>query len=154
MNVRPAAPLVPPDFVVPDPPDSADFAFEVLGPHHNEADLAAWTGSMEHIQATPGFAGRSWPIRAFTPAENLGDLVTHAEHHRAHLDFAWTVLDPATREVIGCVYVLPDPLGEYDAAARSWVVATRAHLDAVLFRHISEWLAAEWPFTSVRYEPR
>ncbi len=67
-------PFVPDGFVVPDPPATGDFAFEVLGPQHNDPDLAAWTGSMAHIQATPGFVGRSWPVRVYTADENLQDL--------------------------------------------------------------------------------
>lgn len=48
-------PLIPPDFPVPEPPSHPRFDFAVLGPEHNAADLEAWSSSIEHIHATPGF---------------------------------------------------------------------------------------------------
>jgi hypothetical protein len=37
---------------------------------------------------------------------------------------------------------------------RSWVRASRAELDAPLFRTVSTWLAEAWPFERVDYAPR
>jgi hypothetical protein len=56
-------PLVPDGFVVPPPLTTDQFRLEPLGPQHNEADHAAWTTSIEHIRATPGFADTDWPGR-------------------------------------------------------------------------------------------
>lgn len=148
------APFVPDGFVIPAPPSTEDFAFEPLGPQHNEADLAAWTGSLEHIQHTPGFVGRSWPVRVFTLAENLKDLQMHSDDFAARTGFTWTVLDPRSGETIGCVYVYPDKAGEADAQVSSWVIASRAALDASLYRHILGWLQARWPFERIRYAER
>ena len=72
----PSAPFVPADFVPPSGLVTDAFVLEPLGPRHNEADYAAWTSSIPHIQATPGFAGGSWP-HEMTLAENLGDLEMH-----------------------------------------------------------------------------
>lgn len=144
--------LVPDGFVPPLPADTADFAFEVLGPEHNEADLAAWSRSVEHIHATPGWRPDGWPDRVYTLEENLADLTEHREHHVTGLDFAWTVLDPVDRgAVIGCVYVKPDRSGATDAEVRSWVVVDRAELDTVLRAHIRDWVEREWPFASFAY---
>ena len=59
-------------------------------------------------------------------------------------------------ETIGCLYVYPpkDDEAGVDAGVSSWVVADRADLDAVLYRHILGWLRAEWPFTRIRYAER
>ena len=54
--------FVPEDFAVPDGFIAAEFRLTPLGPQHNEADYAAWTASIDHIRATPGFgeaAGRT-----------------------------------------------------------------------------------------------
>ena len=76
----PQEPLVPDDFDVPRVLRSAQFHLEPLGPQHNVADLNAWTTSVDHIRATPGFEGRSWPPDGGLSAEgNLGDLVRHAD---------------------------------------------------------------------------
>jgi hypothetical protein len=55
--------------------------------------------------------------------------------------------------VIGCVYIYAPRDGDYDASVHSWVRASHAHLDKSLWRAVSEWLASNWPFESVRYEP-
>jgi hypothetical protein len=56
--------------------------------------------------------------------------------------------------VIGCVYIYPQPDGDDDASALSWVRGSHAHLDTPLWRAVSEWLASDWPFASVEYAPR
>ena len=90
-------------------------------------------------------------MRPYTPDENLADLVQHRYHHERRYDFAWTVLDPTDRRVVlGCVYLEPDPTGQADAEARSWVRADRAELDDPLRRHLRPWFAEAWPLT-IRY---
>lgn len=124
------------------PPRHELFVFEVLGPEHNGADLAAWSSSIDHIRATPGF-GRPWPERPYTTDENLADLTEHRDHHERRLDYAWTVLDPDDRSaVIGCVYLKPDPTGRSGATGSSWVRASHAHLDAPLVDHLAPWFAS------------
>lgn len=73
-----------------------------LGPEHNERDHAAWSSSIDHIRATPGFAERSWP-HPMSLAENLADLEAHARDFAERKGFTYTVLDPATNDVLGCV---------------------------------------------------
>ena len=65
--------FVPVDFAVPGGLTAEEFRLEPLGPQHNAADYAAWTASIGHIQATPGFAGTGWP-HEMSLAENLRDL--------------------------------------------------------------------------------
>jgi len=145
-------PLVPPDFSVPEPPSHPQFRFAVLGPEYNAADLDAWSSSIEHIHASPGFRGDRWPWRRYTLEENLADLEQHKDHHERRLEFAWTVLDPEQPDtVIGCVYLKPDPTGAAQAEARSWVRANRADLDQELREHLRPWFATAWPLR-VRYE--
>jgi hypothetical protein len=147
------ADFVPTDLEVPLGIETPDFVLEPLGPQHNESDYDAWTSSMEHIAATPGFPWGTWP-REMPSDENHADLVRHAEDFRARKGFTYTVLDPASRDVIGCVYIYPARDAEYDAKAQSWVRASHAQLDVPLWRAVSEWLAADWPFANVQYAPR
>jgi hypothetical protein len=108
---------------------------------------------MEHIAATPGFAGGSWP-HEMTADENRGDLQRHADDFRERRGFTYTVLEPASRDVIGCVYIYPVRDAAHDACALSWVRKSHAHLDTPLWRAVSAWLAADWPFANVEYAPR
>ena len=61
--------FVPDGFEPPTSLTTDRFRLEPLGPQHNESDHAAWTSSIEHIHATPGFAG-SWP----PPEGNCGSM--------------------------------------------------------------------------------
>jgi hypothetical protein len=146
------AEFVPPDFDIPLGLATSELVLEPLGPEHNASDYDAWTSSMDHIKATPGFAGGSWP-REMTSDENRGDLERHANDFRARNGFTYTVLDPASRDVIGCVYIYPVRDGE-GASVLSWVRASHAQLDVPLWRAVSEWLESDWPFVSVKYAPR
>ena len=145
--------FVPPDFDAPLRLETPRFVLEPLGPEHNDRDYDAWTSSFEHIRATPGWEDSSWP-REMTPDENRADLQRHADDFRNRMGFTYTVLDPASGDVIGCVYIYPRRDSDVDARTRSWVRASHAELDTALWRAVSEWLASDWPFGSVEYAPR
>jgi len=145
--------FVPPDFDVPQRLATPQFVLEPLGPAHNDRDYEAWTSSMEHIHATPGYEESRWP-REMTRDENRRDLQRHADDFRNRTGFTYSVLDPASRDVIGCVYIYPVADGDHDARVLSWVRASRAELDIALFSAVRDWLAAGWPFRSVDYALR
>jgi hypothetical protein len=44
--------------------------------------------------------------------------------------------------------------GDHDACALSWVRESHADLDEPLWRTVSEWLEADWPFATGEYAPR
>jgi hypothetical protein len=121
---------------------------EPLAPQHNDADYAAWSSSIEHIRATPGFEGGRWP-REMTLDENRADLERHARDFEQRRGFTYTVLDPASRAVTGCLYIYPAEGG--GALVLSWVRATHAQLDAELRRVVRAWLEDAWPFERVEY---
>ncbi|HEX4521806.1 MAG TPA: peroxide stress protein YaaA [Gaiellaceae bacterium] len=131
--------FVPAGFRPPAGLTTADFRLEPLGPEHNERDQAAWMSSIDHINATPGWSDGPWPFE-MTARSNLADLEMHARHFREGRGFTYTVLEPATEDVIGCVYIYPD-------GTRSWVRASHAELDAPLREAVAAWLATDtWPF--------
>jgi hypothetical protein len=153
--------FVPADFAVPDGLTAGELRLEPLGPEHNAADYAAWTASIGHIQATPGFAGSGWP-HEMSLEENLGDLERHARDFADRRGFTYTVLNTGTSEVIGCVYIYPPrgesqagaSPGEQPAAVSSWVRADQSALDPVLYHTVRAWLEHDWPFHSIDYAPR
>jgi hypothetical protein len=153
--------FVPADFAAPGGLVAEQFRLEPLGPQHNAADYAAWTASIDHIQATPGFAGTGWPV-PMSLADNLRDLERHAQDFAQRRGFTYTVLSIGAGEVIGCVYIYP-PRGETPgggsaggrhARVRSWVRADRAELHPVLYRTVVAWLEQYWPFRSIEYAQR
>jgi hypothetical protein len=145
--------FVPPGFEVPLALAANQFRLEPLGPQHNEPDYEAWSTSREHIRLTPGWETSSWPDDR-SLADNLRDLQGHAGDFENRSGFTYTVLDPATEDVIGCVYIYPDKSGQHDARVRSWVRASRPELDRQLWRAVTAWLADDWPFERVAYAER
>jgi len=130
-----------------------------LGPQHNESDYAAWTASIDHIRATPGFAGRNWP-HEMSLDDNLRDLEGHARDFALRRGFTYTVLSAGAGDVIGCVYIYPpkgqepDGTGHRHATVSSWVRADHPALDPVLYDTVRAWLERDWPFDSIEYAPR
>jgi hypothetical protein len=152
MNGQFQSPFVPDDFAVPSELVTDQFRLQPLGPEHNAEDYQAWTSSMDHIHATPGYEDSSWP-KPMTLADNLADLERHAADFAARSGFTYTVLDTECGDIIGCVYIYPSeaPGG---ARVESWVRADRATLDGALYNAVLAWLKAAWPFTVINYAER
>ena len=162
-GVEASAPFVPASFDPPTGLVDGAFVLEPLGPRHNEPDYAAWSSSLDHIRATPGFPWGAWP-HEMSLAENLADLEMHERDFENRAGFTYTVLDPESGDVIGCLYVYPLRRRNDDgtaaepipgaASVRSWVREDRAALDEPLWRAVSAWLGAEWPFERIEYAAR
>jgi hypothetical protein len=159
---RPRA-FVPDDFAVPRELIAEEFRLEPLGPQHNAGDYEAWTSSIDHIRATPGFqdfgttpgsGGGSWPDPELTLEENFADLRRHAEDFAQRAGFTYAVLARSSNRVIGCVYIYPSRRADGAADVHSWVRADRADLDVALHDAVSAWLSDVWPFTAVSYASR
>jgi hypothetical protein len=146
-------PFVPEDFEPPPHLDVDGHHLEALGPQHNERDYAASTSSIEHILATPGYAGAAWP-HEMTIDDNRRDLQRHADDFAARTGFTYTVLGPDGSTVVGCVYTYPSDEPDFDVRVRSWVRAQDAWLDPVLYAGVRDWLRDTWPFEHVDYVPR
>ncbi len=81
----------------------------------------------------------------------------HVADFAARTGFTWTVLEPASRSVIGCVYLYPSEAEDSppeQVTVRSWVRADKATLDAELYRLVSDWITNDWPSASFVYAPR
>jgi hypothetical protein len=86
--------------------------------------------------------------------DNLRDLQRHADDFANRRGFTYTMLEPGSGDVVGCVYIYPDDAARRRASVTSWVRATRAELDVPLWRTVSAWPAADWPFDSVGCDAR
>ncbi|WP_327253463.1 N-acetyltransferase [Streptomyces sp. NBC_01244] len=129
------------------------FRLEPLGPEHNEGDLAAWSGSIAHVRATPGFLGDWPPPEGMTPEANLADLVRHARDFAERRGFTYSVLEGEQEgegEVIGCLYIYPAKADPGRVHISSWVCADRAALDKTVYETVMRWLAEVWPFDAER----
>jgi CubicO group peptidase (beta-lactamase class C family) len=147
------ASFVPDTFTPPAGLDGDAFRLRPLGREHNDSDYGAWTSSIDHIHATPGYEGATWP-HPMTPDENRRDLEAHAADFAARKGFTYTVLAREEGAVMGCVYIYPSEKPEFDVRVRSWVRAQDADLDAVLYTTVRDWLRHAWPFKRVEYAAR
>ncbi|MEU4729101.1 N-acetyltransferase [Streptomyces sp. NPDC023588] len=150
--------FVPEDFEVPRAFVADGFRLEPLGERHNARDLAAWSGSIAHIRATPGFVGRGWPpVDGMSAEANLADLVRHAREFEERVAFAYSVLEgDGDGDVVGCLYIHPARETPGRVQVSSWVRADRAALDGPLYEAVGRWLREVWPFDGERidYAPR
>ena len=143
--------FVPGDFEVPLTLVGPGFRLEPLGPEHNERDYEAWTSSIDHIRATPGFPDGKWPSM-MSLEDNRAALERHARHFAERVGFTYSVLDGDA--VVGCVYIYPSDAADIDATVQSWVTAGRKELDLPLWRAVASWLVTDWPFTAIDYIDR
>jgi hypothetical protein len=107
--------------------------------------------SIDHIRSTPGLEAWDWPT-PMSLEQNLDDLEQHAREFEEREGFTYSVLDGV--EVIGCVYIYPSRAEGYDAKVLSWVRASRAEMDARVWRSLSAWLTTAWPFERLAYAAR
>jgi len=95
--------------------------------------------------------GRTGPCRLRkTPPTSPGTSGDFANR----TGFAYTVLDAASADVIGCVYFYPPRRSGYDVDVRSWVREDHAELDKPLNDLVRRWLAEAWPFQKPDYAER
>ncbi|MFE2289111.1 N-acetyltransferase [Streptomyces sp. NPDC059443] len=130
------------------------FRLEPLGPEHNERDLAAWSGSIAHVRATPGFLGNWPPLEGMSAEQNLADLVRHAGDFAGRRGFTYSVLEGEgeAAEVVGCLYIYPSKADPERVQVSSWVRADRVALDKAVYDAVTDWLAEFWPFAAERID--
>ncbi|WP_371616547.1 N-acetyltransferase [Streptomyces sp. NBC_00454] len=130
------------------------FWLEPLGPEHNERDLAAWSGSIAHVRATPGFLGDWPPLEGMSAEANLADLVRHAQDFADRRGFTYSVLEGEgeAADVIGCLYIYPAKADPERVHVSSWVRADRAELDKAVYEAVTNWFAEVWPFAPERID--
>jgi hypothetical protein len=150
-----STPFVPDEFRVPEGNRTDLFVIEPLQERHNKSDHEAWTSSREHIKTTPGFVGQQlWVDEDFSVDDNAASIAKHSRDFEKRVEFNYAVVDTATGEVIGSVYIRPASRDGHDADVRSWVRADRAELDKPLHDFVTRWLAYAWPFRSPDYAQR
>lgn len=125
---------------------------------HVELDYAAVMASREQLNR---WSQTTWPTPDFTLAENHADLERHQREHDEGVAFTYTVLDPAERRCLGCVYITPLPASAahlytkegYGAKVTFWIRSDEADssLESHLIATLRGWFAAEWPFDRLIY---
>jgi hypothetical protein len=145
--------FVPEDFAVPESLSTDRYRLEVLRPSVAELDYDAVMSSRERLRQV--FAeDDDWPADDMTLEFNIGDLERHEAEFRAREAFAYTVLSPDGESCMGCVYLYPSSVADYDCEVYLWVRESEVDLDGHLYAAVRSWLKTDWPFENPAFPGR
>lgn len=145
--------FVPDSFIVPEVLAHRQFILKPLKEIHTELDYKAVMSSVDHLTGVLG--NKNWP-GDLTIEEDRNALKSHEWEFKHRTGFAYTVLIPSEKEIIGCVYINPSRLDDYDSEIGLWVTEKEFNkgTDEVLFNAVDTWLKNNWPFKKVIYPGR
>jgi hypothetical protein len=145
--------IVPASFAVPEILETTEFRLRMLTVRDLIADDEAVTSSAAHLQAV--FRGGGWSD-GLTLEQNLIDLGWHQKEFQRRSSFAYTVVDPSERRVLGCVYIDPTRQPGCDAEVTMWARQSKlaTGLETRLVAAVRDRLARAWPFDRVDYPGR
>jgi hypothetical protein len=97
-----------------------------------------------------------WPEDTMTMEDDLVDLGWHQKEAQLRRSFNYAIVSPDGSRLLGCVYVDPPEKRGADAEVCLWVRADEEStgLEDEVEAAVREWLAAEWPFETVRWPGR
>jgi len=147
-------PFMPAEFKVPDTLQNEHFRLRMLLVNDVVKDYDAVMSSIEHLQEM--FPNSSWPTKDLTLEQDLIDLGWHQKEFQLRSSFTYTVVRLDESEVLGCIYIFPTDIGDYNAKITMWVRSSvlEEGLDSILFNTVKQWINEEWPFKKVAYPGR
>ena len=145
--------FVPEDFKVPKSLVTDLYRLGILEPKVAEIDYEAVMSSKERLRHI-FCENDEWPADNMTLEDNIRDLEQHEEEFHSRKAFAYTVLSLTKERCIGCVYLYPSSISEYDCEAYLWVRTSEVDLDDNLYKNIRNWLKTHWPFKRVAFPGR
>jgi hypothetical protein len=94
-----------------------------------------------------------WPAEDMSLEEDMIDLAWHQKEAQLRRSFNYAVMSPDESRLLGCVYVDPPEKAGADADVAFWVRDDEATtgLEAELERAVRAWVAADWPFETIRW---
>jgi len=118
-----------------------------------ELDYKAVMSSIDHMHSV---LGDGWPDEDMTIEEDRRALEMHEREFERRERFVYTVVNLDETECLGCIYIRPSRLDEFDAEVVMWVTqdAFDNGLDDVVLNALKDWLDSEWPFDGVVFPGR
>jgi hypothetical protein len=145
--------FVPESLRVPDSLDTDHFHLEVLTPAVAEMDYEAVMSSRVRLRSVFD-EETNWPDDTMSLSDNIKDLKRHHDEFLSRKAFAYTVLTPTKDKCIGCVYIDPCEVDEFDCEVFLWVTDDCLNLDNELYQNIRDWLTKCWPFKKIAFPGR
>jgi hypothetical protein len=148
------APLVPPNFTVPERLTGNGYHLRMLSIDDVDKDFEAVMESADRLKGLLDQQS-SWP-KGLTKKEDMIDLAWHQREFTIRHSFAYTVMSADESRCLGCVYIFPSKAAAFDAAVFYWARAgnNADAFDAELGSLIRNWLATVWPFKAVAFPGR
>lgn len=145
--------FVPQEFVVPESFLTDRYRLEMLSPSVAEIDYDAVMTSKVRLRNV--FSKKTeWPKDDMSLEENVRDLERHEKEFKSRQAFAYTVLSLSREKCIGCVYIDPSSVPEFDCEVYLWVRESDLALDYDLYNNIRNWLMSSWPFKKIAFPGR
>ena len=147
--------FLPGDFAPPAGLEHERFRLRPITVHDAVKDYDAVMTSRDHLWALFGEAW-GWPPDTLTLEQDLIDLAWHQKEADLRRSFNFAVMSLDGSRLLGCVYVDPPEKAGADADVSFWVRADELHtgLEAELEAAVRAWIAADWPFATVRWPGR
>lgn len=146
--------FVPDDFIVPEKFETERLRLRMLATDDVVKDYEAVMTSIEHLQSLcPPYVSAVWPQEDMTIEEDLRDLERHQSEFLARKAFAYTAMSLDESVCLGCVYIDPSHVKEYDAEVYFWARQSELEsgLEEHLFQVVQKWVDKVWPFERVAY---
>jgi hypothetical protein len=146
--------LIPLDHPIPEGIDHPRFRLRLINVNDLVRDYAAVMSSAPRLRERFPYWG--WPEDSMTMEEDLVDLGWHQKEAQLRRSFNYAFLTPDESRLLGCVYVDPPEKAGADAEVCMWVRADEEStgLEGEVEAAVREWLAAEWPFATIRWPGR
>jgi hypothetical protein len=146
--------LISLDHPIPEGIDHPRFRLRLINVNDLVRDYAAVMSSAPRLRERFPYWG--WPGDAMTMEEDLVDLGWHQKEAQLRRSFNYAFLTPDESRLLGCVYVDPPEKAGADAEVCMWVRADEEStgLEDEVEAAVREWLAAEWPFETIRWPGR
>ena len=144
---------MPIDFEVPESFVTDLYRLEILTPKVTELDYDAVMSSKERLRNVFG-ENTEWPKDDMSLEKNTEDLTRHEKEFKIREAFAYTVLTLPSDKCIGCVYIEPTIVREFDCEVYLWVRDSEISLDNHLYKSVYNWLLSSWPFKKIAFPGR
>ena len=145
------------DFVVPEKLETEKLRLRMLTTDDVVKDYEAVMTSIEHLRGLlDPEDDDAWPEEDMTIEEDLKDLERHQREFLARIAFAYTVMSLDESVCLGCVYIDPSHVKEYDAEVYLWARQSEFEkgFEDYLYQAVREWVKDSWPFQRVAYPGR
>lgn len=133
--------LIPDDFQVPDRYHSEKFIFIPLTINLCELDFDAVLDNDESkTNVLPP---------KHTLHQNLIDLGYHQKEMQKKASFTYSILTPDEKKCMGCVYIYPSDIENFDADIEFWVRNSCTNLYDEIKSGLESWIETDWKILKI-----